>query len=168
MIDGILDYSKLGKSNISYERIDVNEVLLKIMHNREDELSEVRAEVKFLNLPCVMGDRFRVEQVFENLIANSLKFRRNGVAPIIEVFASETCQGQLNINFKDNGIGFDMEYAEKIFDPFQRLDDINDKFGSGLGLSICKKILLAHGGDIVAEGELNEGAKFIMTFPIKA
>jgi PAS domain S-box-containing protein len=167
LIDGILSYSQLGEDNPPYNKIDLNETILKVKEYLEVEIREAKGQVEFNNLPCVYGNELQIEQLFGNLISNSLKYRREGVAPIIEITHSEKSENNLQLSVRDNGIGFKNIYAEKIFDPFQRLDGDISKLGSGLGLSICKKIMLAHDGDLVAEGEVGQGAKFILTFKKK-
>jgi PAS domain S-box-containing protein len=167
LIDGILSYSQLGEDKTPYEKIDLNKTVLKVKEYLEVEIQESKAKIEFSNLPCIFGNELQIEQLFENLISNSLKYRREGVAPIIEIAHSEKSENQLQLFVKDNGVGFKNIYAEKIFDPFQRLDGDISKIGSGLGLSICKKIMLAHGGDLAAEGEVGQGAEFTLTFKKK-
>ena len=164
LIDGILSYSQLGEDKTPYIKIDLNETILKIKEYLEIEIQESKAKIEFNNLPCVLGNELQIEQLLENLISNSLKYRREGVAPIIEITYSEKSENKLQLFVKDNGMGFKNIYAEKIFDPFQRLDGDISKIGSGLGLSICKKIMLAHGGDLAAKGEVGHGAEFTLTF----
>ncbi len=164
LIEGILEYSKLGENNSPHEQIDLNDVISQVMEYLEIDLKEEDAKLKFNNLPSILGNKIQIEQLFENLISNALKYRNEDKSPVIEISNPETNGNHLQIIVKDNGKGFDNNYAEKIFDPFQRLDGNISKIGSGLGLSICKKIMLAHDGDIFAEGEVGVGAKFTMTF----
>ncbi len=164
LIDGILSYSQLGEEKTPHKKIDLNEIMLKMQEHLEIEFRETKGEIEFNNLPSVFGNELQIEQLFENLISNSLKYRKEGVAPVIEITHSEKNISELQLFIKDNGIGFKNIYAEKIFDPFQRLNGDVSKMGSGLGLSICKKIMLAHEGDIEATGELGRGATFTLTF----
>jgi PAS domain S-box-containing protein len=167
LIEGILEYSQLGKDKVELKLIDLNEIVLKIMENLELELLETKGKVEFGNLPSILGNGLQIRQLFENLITNSLKYRQKGVPPFIKISHDERKRDHIQITLKDNGIGFDNLYAAKIFDPFQRLDGDIKILGSGLGLSICKKIMLGHLGGIKAEGEIGRGAKFIITFPLK-
>lgn len=166
LIDSILNYSQLGSEKTPHELINLNEILTKIIGLLELELKEVKGKVEFNNLPCIMGNKIQMEQLFTNLIYNSLKYQKKDVPPAIKISHHKVSDNNLKIIVQDNGIGFDNAFAKKIFDPFQRLDGNLSNKGSGLGLSICKKIMLAHGGDIVAEGEINNGAKFIISFKL--
>jgi signal transduction histidine kinase len=165
LIEGILDYSKLGEDKTPHNLLNLNDVVSQVIEYLEVDLNEVGGEIKFSNLPSVLGNKIQMEQLFENLFSNSIKYRREDESLIIEVLHSKTNYGQLKVVVKDNGKGFDNNYADKIFDPFQRLDGTIEQIGSGLGLSICKKIMLSHNGDIIAEGESGVGAKFIILFP---
>jgi signal transduction histidine kinase len=167
LIEGILNYSQLGQDKTPYQIIDLNKTINKVKEYLEVDLREASGQVKFDDLPCVLGNELQIERLFENLISNSLKYCRDGVVPIIEISYSEKNENDLCLFVKDNGIGFSNIYVDKIFDPFQRLDGDISKIGSGLGLSICKKIMLAHEGDIKAEGEVGRGAKFTVTFKKK-
>jgi len=167
LIEGILEYSQLGQEKIALKQIDLNEIVSNIIENMEFELLETKGKVEFENLPNIFGNELQIRQLFENLISNSIKYRKKGVPPIIEISKNEMNQDCFQITLEDNGIGFDNIYAAKIFDPFQRLDGDINTLGSGLGLSICKKIMLGHLGEIMAEGEVGKGAKFIITFPLK-
>jgi light-regulated signal transduction histidine kinase (bacteriophytochrome) len=164
LIEGILSYSQLGEETIPHKTIDLNETVLKVEEYLEVEIREAKGKVEYNDLPTIFGNELQIEQLFENLISNSLKYRRDGIDPIIEITHSKKNRDGLQISLKDNGVGFNNIYAEKIFDPFQRLDGDISKLGSGLGLSICKKIMLRHEGDIVAEGKVGRGANFTLTF----
>jgi len=167
LVDGILDYSKLAVDKTPHKPLNLNELLSKVIEYLEFDLEEKKGKVKVGNLPSIKGNKVQIEQLFENLISNSIKYRRSNVPPEIEIYHSETNGNLGQIIVKDNGIGFDNRYAEQIFDPFKRLDGNISKLGSGLGLSICKKIMLSHNGKIVAEGEIGKGAIFTIYFPQK-
>jgi PAS domain S-box-containing protein len=164
LIDGIMDYTKLGSDKAPHTVVDLNDAVSNVVERLEIDLLETHGKVKFKDLPSVICNKIQIEQLFENLIQNSFKYRRKDTSPRIEISQNKTREGRVSLTVKDNGVGFDNSYAKKIFDPFQRLDGSLPGKGSGLGLSICKKIMLAHGGDIVAEGELDIGAKFTITF----
>ncbi len=124
-------------------------------------------------LPTVDADPVQMHQLFANLLGNTLKFRRPEAAPAIRVRCESPADGQpgagggmCRITFEDNGIGFDDQYAERIFEMFQRLNDRPQYEGSGIGLAICRRIVERHGGRIVARGQVNRGATFIMTLPL--
>ena len=165
LVDGILEYSKLTNDETTHEPVDLNETLSKVIEYLELDLEEKNGKVKVGNLPRIKGNKVQMEQLFENLISNSLKYRRSNVPPIIEISHSEINGNLWEIIVKDNGVGFENRYAEQIFDPFKRLDGNVYNLGSGLGLSICKKIMLAHNGSIFAEGEVGKGSIITMFFP---
>jgi signal transduction histidine kinase len=107
-----------------------------------------------------------LRQLFENIISNSLKYGKENV-PVQVHISNEVNNNELTIHFKDNGIGFDERYMEKIFSLFQRLHNRENYEGTGLGLAICRKIVEVHGGRISAKSKPGEGAIFVVTLPVK-
>jgi signal transduction histidine kinase len=108
-----------------------------------------------------------MRQLFQNLIGNALKYHAAGVAPVIFV-RGETTPSSCTITVSDNGIGFEQKYSEQIFGVFQRLHGRSSEYkGSGIGLSVCRKIVDRHGGTITAQGELGKGATFTITLPLR-
>jgi light-regulated signal transduction histidine kinase (bacteriophytochrome) len=145
-------------------------------------LSEIIAEkdvkITYDSLPIIRGHSFQLKQLFLNLLTNSIKFARESIKPIIEidhdlvkgspvaVIPKQKRSGFFHkITVRDNGIGFDSQYADKIFIIFQRLHNRNTYEGTGIGLAICKRIVENHAGYIVAEGTLNKGAIFTIYLP---
>lgn len=177
LIDDLLKFSRANKTEQIFEKTDLNEVL----DNSKLELAQIIEEkkAKIINdkLPNLNVIPFQVQQLFTNLISNSLKYSQENVAPIIainisKVDASEEDSIPVNeknkyykIIFKDNGIGFDSEYSEKIFLLFNRLHNKDEYSGTGIGLAICKKIVENHKGFIFADGEINKGATFTIYLP---
>ena len=178
LIDDLLKFSRANKSEQIFEQTDLNEVL----ENSKQELIQIMEEKKaaILNdeLPNLNVIPFQMQQLFTNLISNSLKYSKEDVAPVITIKVSEVDASKeeaIPVNektkyhkiiFNDNGIGFDAQYAEKIFLLFNRLHN-KDKFsGTGIGLAICKKIVENHKGFIFADGELNVGATFTIYLPV--
>jgi PAS domain S-box-containing protein len=175
MIDGVLAYSTLGATGLTPEPVDLNEVLKNIVTDLEVPIVQKRAIVRYGALPVVKGSPVLLYQLFYNLIANSLKFARPDVQPIIHIHtdagagAAERKEGQQNqhqIVVEDNGIGFHAEDAHRIFQTFTRLNAKDKYEGTGLGLSLCKKIAERHGGTIQAEGVPGVGARFILRLPV--
>jgi signal transduction histidine kinase len=154
--------------------VDLNKIMSDVENDLELAIIQKEARLKYSNLPKVKGIRLLLHQLFYNLTNNALKFSKTDVAPIIIISANHvqknTGNGKpvefLQIDVQDNGIGFNPEYAERMFGVFSRLN-ASDKFeGTGLGLALCKKIIQRHGGEIWAEGEENEGAVFHILFPL--
>ena len=123
--------------------------------------------VNISNLPELEGIKSQLYQLFINLIMNSFKFKKEGRAPVVNIFGRKIENGYWEISIEDNGIGLDEKYAERIFHPFQRLYARSEYEGSGLGLSICKKIVGQHNGSISVKSKLGDGATFIITLPEK-
>ena len=114
----------------------------------------------------MLGDRVQLRQILQNLISNALKFHRDDVPPRIRISTETSEQGRCVIAVADNGIGFDNKYAERIFGTFQRLHGRNEYDGTGIGLSIARKIAWRHNGDITATATSGEGATFRLTLPL--
>jgi PAS domain S-box-containing protein len=168
MIEGVLSYSSYSALNQIFEPVDLNSVIKEIEVDLEVLIHEKNATIIFKSLMSVYGAPVLIHQLFYNLINNSLKFSKKDPAPIIEIttgLIDYNCKSFVKIELKDNGIGFQQEQAENIFTTFTRLNS-KDKFeGTGLGLSLCKKIIQKHGGTIYAEGIPEISATFTMFLP---
>jgi signal transduction histidine kinase len=120
-------------------------------------------------LPTIEADATQMRQLFQNLVANALKFHREGVPPVVKVSAElisdEREQTLCRIRISDNGVGFDQKHAQRIFDAFQRLHGRDRYEGTGIGLAICRRIVQRHAGRIAAHGESGKGASFTVTIP---
>ena len=123
--------------------------------------------VNIKNLPTIEGNETQLNQLFTNLILNSLKYKREGTAPIVNISGRKREDDRWEIDIEDNWIGIEEKYADRIFQPFQRLNSKNDYEGSGIGLSICKKIVNQHKGAISVKSILGEGATFTISLPAK-
>jgi len=176
MIEGILDYSSVNASSEPFELTDLNAIVQNVITDLELLINEKHARVYFKELPQVEGAPILLNQLFYNLINNALKFSRPGVAPFISVshkkLTGENClrfdphHNCYELAISDNGIGFNSEYADKIFNTFSRLHSKKDYEGTGLGLALCKKIIHYHSGKIWAEST-GAGATFKMILPQK-
>ncbi|MEI6947581.1 ATP-binding protein [Paraflavisolibacter sp. H34] len=165
MIDGVLLYSSLNALEAAKEPVDLSDILDKVEWDLELLIGEKGAVLERDPLPVVHGSPVLLYQLFYNLVSNSLKFVRPGVPPRIRIQAAPAGRGFYEIRVQDNGIGFDPEMSEKIFETFARLHS-KDRFeGTGLGLSLCRNIVERHGGAIWAEGREGEGAVFLVTLP---
>lgn len=166
LINDLLAYSRLSSRGKAFELVDVNEVFRQVCATLRLAIEESRARVTSTPLPTLMGDRSQLTQLLQNLLSNSLKFRRDGAEPAIAV--SSTREGELwRFSVADNGIGIDAAYAEKIFVIFQRLHTRERYPGTGIGLALCKKIVERHGGEIWFESVLGEGTTFFFTLSAK-
>lgn len=164
MVSDILTYSTISNKPLMTD-IDLNDVIAEALQDLEIAIGERRAKIHVDALPSLTGNAPQLKQLFENLLSNSLKFVNKDVIPEINITA-ETIDGRLRIFFKDNGIGFEEQYLGKMFDLFQRLHS-RDKFsGTGIGLTICKRIVDLHHGNITAKSNLGEGATFIIELPL--
>jgi len=176
MIDSLLDYSRISSQEQKFSQVDLKKVVFEALSNLELTIRETGAEITVENLPSINADRFQMIQLFQNLIGNSLKFRREGTVPRIrihdEIISSslagkkEGPQPFCRIYVEDNGIGFDMAYLDRIFNLFERLHSRRTYAGVGMGLGICRRIVERHGGEITAESEPGKGATFIVSLPI--
>ena len=176
MINDLLSISMI-KGNTAFEVFSLQQILDEVIQTLEFKIEQQNAIIKYDKLPSanIIPSQFR--QLFQNLLSNSLKFVRPGVQPEINIRykliqASEIPNYQIKdakqyhkIAFSDNGIGFEMEYAGKIFAIFQRLHGRSEYEGSGIGLAICKKIIEHHGGIIYATSELGKGSTFTFILP---
>ncbi|RZJ28304.1 MAG: PAS domain-containing sensor histidine kinase, partial [Flavobacterium sp.] len=171
MIDGVLMYSTLNGSKQEPEMVDLNEVIGSIEIDLEVMLQKTGGKIIIKNtLPTIEGARVLLHQLFYNLTNNAIKFARPGVQPQIKLSSSFQTNNQkpfVHIVLQDNGIGFSADDAERIFDTFVRLNAKDSFEGTGLGLSLCKKIVERHGGTITADGTLGEGAEFVIELPVE-
>ncbi len=166
IIVNLLSFSKLSAGKEVQEEINIGEVLHEVIEDLELSIKEKDAQV-IINGSCIInGFPFQIRQLLQNLISNALKFSKKDIPPIVEISLECSDLNKENtIVVKDNGIGFEEQYANLIFELFQRLNSRDVYEGTGIGLSICKKIVENHGGRIEAKSVLNEGTSFIITLP---
>ncbi len=165
-ITGLLKYSRVGTDTLAPEEVDLREAFENALANLRMAVEESGASVEARDLPVVLGDERQLTQLFQNLVGNALKFRKAGVAPRIEVWAEREGEAW-RVSVRDNGIGLDPKFAERVFIIFQRLHTRDEYEGTGLGLAICKKIVERHGGRIWVESKAGEGATFAFTLPVR-
>jgi signal transduction histidine kinase len=164
LIMGILEYSKIGKTEKHISVVNVNELMSAIIENNAIKIKEKMAVVNYKNLPSLQGDRDELFRLFYNLLDNSIKFVEKGRAPEINITA-ELKGENWEFCIKDNGIGIPKKYSEKIFDIFQTLNTKMEFEGNGIGLAICKKVVEIHGGKIWVESDEGKGSSFYFTLP---
>jgi signal transduction histidine kinase len=173
----MLDFSLTNTTENVIEDVDLNDVLQQTLSSLKVYIKDTNAIIENNQLPTVKGIKYQLIQLFENILSNAMKFRRNGVIPeilisVTTVSSSKTVRGLKNdtmyyrIDFKDNGIGFDPRYTEKIFGIFQRLSVHQDTYGVGIGLAICRKIAENHSGILMASSLPNSGSVFSFYIPV--
>jgi two-component system sensor histidine kinase/response regulator len=157
LIDELLTLSRIGMKDIQIVSINMND----LVHTVLEELTEMKGKstVTVKTLAKAQGDIALIKQVLVNLISNAFKYSTKKEIPIIEI-GSRSDDGEVQYYIKDNGVGFDMEYSNKLFGVFQRLHDPQEYQGTGVGLAIVKRIIIRHGGRVWAEGKEGEGAIF--------
>ncbi|HVG14392.1 MAG TPA: ATP-binding protein [Chitinophagaceae bacterium] len=179
LLHDLLTYSQIGKGEQHFKAVDLNNLLEDTKQNLEHEIELTNATFETDRLPTVYGIPFQMQQLFDNLISNSLKYKQKEVAPHIQVRYKQLAVSDVphalpatnhtlyhQISVIDNGLGFNEEYADKIFEPFSRLHT-NDQFsGTGIGLTICKKIINNHNGMIRVESKVLKGATFHVYLPV--
>jgi light-regulated signal transduction histidine kinase (bacteriophytochrome) len=161
LIDDLLAFSRLGRKELKRDNVNMNE-LTKAVAEELNQSFPNHAKIEISELPEVHGDYSLLYQAMLNLMSNAIKYSSKKEKPIIKVFAEEK-EGKSIFSIKDNGAGFDMRYADKLFGVFQRLHSEEEFEGSGIGLAIVERIIVKHGGKVWGDGEVNEGASFYFT-----
>jgi signal transduction histidine kinase len=165
LVRDLLAYSKLGRTHPQARHVELEDVFGNVLENLAGPIQEADAEISLdPELPIVRGDMNRLCQVMQNLVGNALKFG-NGERPRV-VVRNESADGRAHVSITDNGIGFAPEEAARIFRPFHRLHGEDRFAGSGIGLAICERIVLQHGGRIWADSRKGEGAVFHVELPL--
>jgi len=177
LINDLLEFSRVTTRGKEFTDTDLNNVLSEILSDLEIAIKESDTKITIDEMPVIQADPSQMHQLFLNLLSNAVKFRRPDVAPLINInyqhqreyseVHGEDIEWQI-ITVKDNGIGFSEEYTDKIFVPFQRLHGRSQYKGTGIGLSVCRRIVERHGGTITAQSESGEGATFIIKLPVEA
>ncbi len=177
LIRDILTFSRLSVEKDSFVNADLNELLQQVMEDLEQVIQEKKASIQLEPLPPLNVNPGLIKSLFFNLVANALKYSKNGVPPVLKIYPEKSI-GNTHIDFsngsinycrifvKDNGIGFEQHYAEQIFEMFQRLHSTGEYEGTGIGLALCKKIVEKHNGYISALSQVNEGSTFIISLPV--
>lgn len=164
LIDDMLEFSRLGRQTFEPTLINMNQLAHEVFLQLESSLAPSQ-KIKIESLPEINGDRSLIRQVFINLLSNAVKYSRTTENALIEI-GSEPMIDEKVYFVKDNGVGFDMHYAHKLFGVFQRLHSANEFEGTGVGLAIVHRIIQQHGGRVWAEGEVGKGASFYFALPL--
>jgi light-regulated signal transduction histidine kinase (bacteriophytochrome) len=165
LIDDLLAFSRMGRYEMSKMPVDLGGLAQDIIRDLEPETRGRTIRWRIADLPTVIGDRAMLRLVLVNLLSNALKFTR--VRPQVEIeIGYLPGRGLENIVFiRDNGVGFDMDYSDKLFGVFQRLHRVDEFEGTGIGLATVRRIINRHGGRTWAEGKVNQGATFYFSLP---
>ena len=179
LIEDLLSYSRVSRSNDVFEPLDMNQIMSEIREDLDIQIRREKAAVNIGDIPAITGDRMQIKRLFQNLINNGIKFHKPNGNPIVEVMGRQVKWHEIRRDFgvslsdtlytmivvKDNGIGFDEKFSEKIFNIFQRLHGRAEYEGTGIGLAICRKIVGNHKGYITARSKENVGSEFIVILP---
>jgi PAS domain S-box-containing protein len=179
LIKDLLHFSRVTAKEELFSKVDLNEIVRNVEHDFELLIQQKKASITIGELPTIEAIALQMNQLFYNLIGNALKFTSDNEAPVISISSRAALTNEIQqhagllpsekyqlITISDQGIGFDSFLKEKIFTIFQRLNPRDKYEGTGIGLALCRKIVLAHGGAIWAESELNKGATFYILLPL--
>jgi hypothetical protein len=162
LIDGLLEFSRLGRKPVAKAEIEMTGLVSEVVEETRAGRKTGRAELRIAPLPACRGDPVLLRQVWRNLIGNAVKYSRNHASPLIEIgydaAASAYC-------VRDNGVGFDMRHAAKLFGVFERLHGESEFEGTGIGLALAARIVERHGGRIWCDAAPGKGAAFYFTLP---
>ena len=163
LIDDLLTFSRLGRKGLTKSIVDLNR-LVEIFISENNQILPSTAVIKFNNLLPVRADARLLQHVINNLLSNAIKYSAKEEKPVIKI-KSQRKSGMLIYSISDNGVGFDMQYATKLFGVFQRLHDQDEFPGNGVGLAIVKRIIHKHDGDVWADAKVGQGANFFFSLP---
>jgi signal transduction histidine kinase len=147
--------------------VNLNEVAEEVLSDLETRIERTKGKVNVEDLPVIEADPLQMHLLLQNLVSNGLKFHKTDEPPLVRLYAECSKDNRRVMIFvEDNGIGFEEQYLDRIFQPFQRLHGISQYEGSGMGLAICRKIIERHAGTITARSTPGKGATFVITLPI--
>ena len=166
LINDLLAYSRVGTRGRPFAPTDINVILGQVQTSLQTSIEETGAQVSIERMPTIMADETQMLQLFQNLLANAIKFRKKDQIPQIDIGVKKTVS-EWQFTLSDNGIGIDPQFFDRIFVLFQRLHGKEKYSGTGLGLALSKRIVERHGGRIWVESELDQGSCFYFTIPNK-
>jgi len=161
----LLSFSRIGRSEIHFSSIDMTRMARDVFEGLIANTTNNDHRITLLDLPNCLGDSTLIRQVWTNLISNAIKYSSKTKEPYISIGFEQNPE-EIVYFVKDNGVGFEMEYVNKLFGVFQRLHNSADFEGTGVGLAIVQRIIQRHGGSVRAYGEVNSGASFYFSLPI--
>lgn len=179
LIREVLDFSRILHGDTAFEKVNISNIVSNIIDDFDLLIKEKNATIHFDKLPVIEGIPLQINQLFNNLISNALKFSKNGIAPVISISSEMASEEEVmkhkaliqgipycKISIKDNGIGFEQQFADQIFLIFHRLHGRSEYSGTGIGLALCKKIVVNHNGEINAHSNESDGALFQIFLPL--
>ncbi|WP_414468586.1 GAF domain-containing protein [Methanobacterium sp. ACI-7] len=166
MIQGLLDYSRVDTRGEEFKQFNCKSAINYALNNLNAAIEECSAKISYDSLPPITADEIQITRVFQNLIGNAIKFRKNGIPLEINISADNR-NNEYIFSISDNGIGIESQYTDRIFEVFKRLHPIGEFEGAGIGLAIVKRIIDRHGGHVWVEAELGKGSTFYFTIPVK-
>src|SRR5262249_6508100 len=164
LIDDLLTLSRLGRTETRFLPFDMTALANDIVHDLNHDSTNKVVDIRIQPLGMVYGDRILIRQALLNLISNAMKFSSKRTAPVVEI-ASRVEGNEVILSVKDNGVGFDMKYSNKLFGVFQRLHHEDEFEGTGVGLAIVQRVVYRHGGRIWADSKVDEAASFFFALP---
>ncbi|MEO8272537.1 MAG: ATP-binding protein [Chloroflexota bacterium] len=166
LIDDLLAYARVSIRAQPFAVVDLGIIAREVVTDLEARLEQSGGRIEIGDLPTIEADATQMRQLFQNLLGNSLKFAMPGLPPIVTIATEKPLRpGTVTISVRDNGIGFDTAYANRVFEPFERLHGRSEYDGTGIGLAICRRIVDRHGGTITADANPGNGALFAFTLP---
>jgi signal transduction histidine kinase len=169
LIADLLTFSRVTTESVPFETVDLNLVAQGVTADLEARIEQVAGQVIVTTLPTIEADPLQMQQLLQNLVGNALKFHRKDVPPVVTITGevlTKNGRKQARLSVADNGIGIADAHLDTIFEMFQRLHGRSDYEGTGIGLSICRRIVDRHGGTIAVESQPGKGTTFIVTLPI--
>jgi len=175
LIEDILSFSRVTSTGREFVNVNLKTIATEVVNDLEVRIGDTGAKVEIGQLPIIQADAMQMRQLLQNLIANAIKFHREGVPPIIKISSvmevveidKHARLKYCRLEIKDNGLGFDEKYLDRIFAVFQRLHNRESYEGTGIGLAVCRKIVERHSGTITATSKLGSGSTFIISLPIR-
>ncbi len=166
LIDDLLAFSRIARKDFMKRRVPMGDLAKVVAEELQQDPQGKRCQITFKPLPDAQGDAPLLRQVWTNLLSNAIKFTRPVATPLIEIGAEDNGKA-VTYYIHDNGVGFDMQFSNKLFGVFQRLHSVSEFEGTGVGLAIVQRIILKHGGRVWADGKINKGSTFYFSLPKK-
>jgi len=164
LIHDLLEYARHSTDEMHCSRVDLNDCVEFARLNLQTSIEESKAQFEVSTLPTVSGTSSQLNQLFQNLIGNAIKYRKSDASPLISIAAVEKDK-EIEVTVSDNGIGIDSDYQDSIFDVFSRAQSRDDYPGTGIGLAICNKVVERHGGSLTVQSIVGEGSTFCIRLP---